>query len=397
MSLEVFFRDLLAKAGITINGGQPWDLQVRDPRAYARVLRDGSIGFGEAFMESWLDCERIDQLVDRAYRAKLTKQIEVRTAIFKAIKVRLNPFGSRSRSFEIGKWHYDMGNDLFEIMLDKYLIYSCGYWQEAQSLENAQRDKLELICRKLQLEPGMRVLDIGCGWGGLARYAAEHYGVHVVGITVSKQQIELGMRLTAGLPIELRYTDYREVDETFDRVVSVGMFEHVGRRHYRDFFRACTRCLKPSGILLLHTVGYLKPQAINPWYDKYIMPGVEFPTIGNIMHNIGRNLVLEDFHTWHGSHYDKTLMAWFERFDAGWGKLKQNYDEIFYRMWKLYLQGCAGAFRAERMRVWQLVFSKGGIPGGYSYRAPSPAREAGSSAVIQATTAVGYPPIGIPW
>jgi len=370
MSPEAFFRHLLAKARITINGDQPWDLQVRNPHAYARVLRDGSIGFGEAFMQGWLDCERVDLMADRAYRADLAKQIEVRTAILNAIMVRLNPFGSRSRSFEIGEWHYDTGNDLFEIMLDKYMIYSCGYWQQAQSLETAQRDKLELICRKLQLDPGMRVLDIGCGWGGLARYAAEHYGVSVVGITVSKQQIDLGMRLSAGLPVELRYTDYRDVDETFDRVVSVGMFEHVGRRHYRDFFRTCERCLKPSGILLLHTVGYLKQQAINPWYDKYIMPGVEFPTVANIMRSAGRKLVLEDFDTWHGSHYDKTLMAWFERFDAGWDKLGRNYDETFYRMWKLYLQGCAGAFRAERMRVWQLVFSKGGIPGGYRGRHP---------------------------
>jgi cyclopropane-fatty-acyl-phospholipid synthase len=218
----------------------------------------------------------------------------------------------------------------------------------------------------------MRLLDIGCGWGGLARYAAEHFGVSVVGITVSKQQIELGRRLAAGLPVELRYTDYREVNETFDRVVSVGMFEHVGRRHYRDFFRSCERCLKQSGILLLHTVGYLRQQAINPWYDKYIMPGVEFPTVANILDNTGKDLVLEDFHTWHGSHYDRTLMAWYERFDAGWDQLKDRYDDTFRRMWKLYLQGCAGAFRAEQMRVWQLVFSKGGIPGGYSYSGRHP-------------------------
>jgi cyclopropane-fatty-acyl-phospholipid synthase len=369
MSSEKFFRDLLAKAGIAINGNQPWDLQVRDPRAYDRVLRDGSIGFGEAFMEGWLDCERVDELAHRVYRADLAKQIEVRwTALPNIIKARISPFGSRSRSFEIGKWHYDTGNDLFQTMLDKYLIYSCAYWQQAHSLENAQRDKLELICRKLQLEPGMRLLDIGCGWGGLARYAAENYGVHVVGITVSKRQIELGGQLSVGLPIELRYSDYRDVKDSFDRIVSVGMFEHVGRAHYPEFFRACTRCLKPSGILLLHTVGYLKSQAINPWYDKYIMPGVEFPTIAHIIDNAGPSLVLEDLHTWHGRHYDRTLMAWFERFEEGWGELKRDYDEIFYRMWKLYLQGCAGAFRAERMRVWQLVFSHGGIPGGYAYR-----------------------------
>jgi len=368
MSPQEFLGNLLAKAGITINGPQPWDLQVHDPRAYARVVRDGSIGFGEAFMDGWLDCARIDIMVDRAYRAGITKNVEVlRWAFLQALKARLSPFGSRFRSFKIGKWHYDTGNDLFEIMLDKYMIYSCGYWQHAQTLAEAQISKLELICRKLQLEPGMRVLDIGCGWGGLARYAAEHYGVSVVGVTVSKQQVDLGRRLANGLPVELRYADYRDINETFDRVVSVGMFEHVGRRHYRDFFRACERCIKPSGIFLLHTVGYLKQQAINPWYNKYIMPGVEFPTVANIVGSAGRNLVLEDFHTWHGSHYDKTLMAWFERFNSGWSKLKVYYDEIFYRMWKLYLQGCAGAFRAERMRVWQLVFSKGGIPGGYAY------------------------------
>jgi cyclopropane-fatty-acyl-phospholipid synthase len=382
MVAEELLGNLLAKAGIIINGNRAWDVQVRDPRACARVLRDGTVGFGEAFMAGWLDCERVDQMVDRAYRAELTKRIEVlRWAIVQAIKTTLNPFGSRSRSFEIGEWHYDTGNDLFEIMLDKYMIYSCGYWQHAQTLEAAQSDKLELICRKLELEPGMRLLDIGCGWGGLARYAAEHYGVSVVGITVSQQQIELGRRVSAGLPVELRYADYRELNETFDRVVSVGMFEHVGRRHYRDFFRACERCLKPAGILLLHTVGYLKQQAINPWYDKYIMPGVEFPTVANIVENAGKNLVLEDFHTWHGSHYDKTLMAWFERFDAGWDKLKHHYDDTFRRMWKLYLQGCAGAFRAERMRVWQLVFSKGGIPGGYAYNGRHPKIERSSALV----------------
>jgi cyclopropane-fatty-acyl-phospholipid synthase len=366
-SHEIFFRDLLAKAGVTVNGNQPWDLQVREPGVYARMLRDGSIGFGEAFTEGWLDCERVDMLADRAYRAELTQRIEVKRALLEALKVRLNPFGSRSRSFEIGERHYDTGNDLFEIMLDPYMIYSCGYWLRAETLELAQRDKLELICRKLQLKPGLRVLDIGCGWGGLARYAAEHYGVSVAGITVSKRQVELGTRLSAGLPVEIRYLDYRDVNESFDRVVSVGMVEHVGRQHYRDFFAACDRCLKPSGIFLLHTVGYLKEEPINAWYDKYIMPGVEFPTVANLIKTTGPNLVLEDFHTWEGAHYDKTLMAWFERFHAGWDRLKPNYDETFYRMWKLYLQGCAGAFRAGRMRVWQLVFSKGAIPSGYAY------------------------------
>ena len=366
-SAEMFFRDLLAKADIAVDGADPWDLQVRDSRAYTRVLRDGSIGFGEAFMEGWLDCERVDMLIDRVYRAKLNEQVEVKAALFETFKARINPFASRSRSFEIGEWHYDTGNDLFELMLDPYLVYSCAYWHRADTLEAAQRDKLELICRKLQLEPGMRVLDIGCGFGGLARYAAEHYGVSVTGITVSKRQVELATRLAADLPVEVLLMDYRDVGGTFDRVVSIGMFEHVGREHHREFFAACDRCLRPSGILLLHTIGYLKEQPLNPWYDKYIMPGVEFPTVANIIDATGPALVLENFHTWEGAHYDKTLMAWFKRFQLAWDRLKHQYDETFYRMWKLYLQGCAGGFRAEKMRVWQLVFSKGGIPGGYPY------------------------------
>ena len=367
MSPEAFFRDLLGKAGISIDGDRPWDLQVRDPRVYARMLRDGTIGFGEAFMEGWLDCERVDLMAERVYRADLTQQISVRTAVLEALKLRLNPLGSRSRSFEIGERHYDTGNDLFEIMLNSYMTYSCGYWRRANTLETAQRDKLELICRKLELKPGQRVLDIGCGFGSFARYAAEHYGVAVLGISVSQQQIELARRLSAGLPIEFRHIDYRDLDEFFDRIVSIGMFEHVGHRYYRDFFASCERCLKPSGLLLLHTIGFLKEEGPNPWFEKYILPGVEFPTFANIVDAAGTDLVLENFHTWEGGHYDKTLMAWFERFDAGWDRIKEKYGEDFYRMWKLYLQGCAGAFRLERLRVWQLVFSKGGIPGGYAY------------------------------
>ena len=367
MSAETFFHDLLAPAGITINGAQPWDIQVRQRGTYERLLRDGSVGFGEAFMDGMLDCERIDLLADRAYRADIARRLGTGAALLETLKARINPFGSRSRSFEIGAKHYDAGNDLFEIMLDKYLVYSCGYWRRAQTLEAAQSDKLELICRKLQLAPGMRVLDIGCGFGGLARYAAERYGVSVVGITVSRRQVELGERRCAGLPVEFRLVDYRELNEPFDRVVSVGMFEHVGRRYYRDFFAACDRCLRPGGLFLLHTVGIQNEESINPWYDKYIMPGVEFPTHANIANASGPDLVLQDFHYWEGSHYDRTLMAWFERFDAGWDRLKHKYDERFYRMWKLYLQGCAGGFRAGRMSVWQLVFSKGAIPGGYAY------------------------------
>jgi cyclopropane-fatty-acyl-phospholipid synthase len=367
MSTEVFIREQLAKAGVTINGPEAWDLQVRDACAYIRILRNGTIGFGEAFMEGLVDCERFDLLAERAFRANLSKQFEVRAALVHSVKVRLNPFGSRHRSFEIGEAHYDAGNDFFESLLDPYMAYSCGYWERAETLDAAQRDKLDLICRKLRLEPGMRVLDIGSGWGSFARYAAEHYGVSIVGITVSRQQIEFATRVCSGLPVSFRYLDYRDIDESFDRVVSVGMFEHVGRRYYDNFFAACERCLKPSGILLLHTIGQQQERPVNAWYNKYIAPGAEIPTIRNIVESARSGLVLEDLHTFYGVHYDKTLMAWSANLDAAWSRLKETYDEPFYRMWKMYLQGCAAGFRTDLLRVWQFVFSRGGIPGGYAY------------------------------
>jgi cyclopropane-fatty-acyl-phospholipid synthase len=365
MSPEAFFRDLLAKAGVTIDGDQPWDLQVRDPRAYTRMMRDGTIGFGEAFMDGWLDCARFDQLAERAFQADLSSRFEVRAAIVASIRARLTPFGSRRRSFEIGDLHYDAGNDFFEALLDPTMAYSCGYWHNAETLEAAQRAKLDLICRKLKLEPGIRVLDIGSGWGSFARFAAENYGANVVGITVSRQQVEFAERFCAGLPATFRYLDYRDIDETFDRVVSVGMFEHVGRRYHADFFAACARCLKPSGLLLLHTIGQQHEQAVNAWYDKYIAPGAEIPTIANVVTSAHPGLLLEDLHTFYGSNYDRTLMAWAANLDAGWDRLKKKYPEPFYRMWKLYLQGCAAGFRTNLLRVWQFVFSRDGYPGGY--------------------------------
>lgn len=365
MSPEMFFRDLLAKAGVTVNGDKPWDLQVRDHRAYTRMLRDGTIGFGEAFMEGWLDCERFDLLAEHAFRADLSHNFEVRAAVVAAIKARLNPFGSRRRSFEIGDLHYDAGNDFFEALLDPTMAYSCGYWDGANTLEAAQRAKLDLICRKLMLEPGMRVLDIGFGWGSFARYATENYGVSVTGITVSRQQIESATRFCDGFPATFLYRDYRDMNETFDRVVSVGMFEHVGRRYYPDFFAACARCAKPGGLVLLHTIGQQREEAVNPWYDKYIAPGAAIPTVGNVVSAAGDGLLLEDLHTFYGSNYDKTLMAWSANLDAGWDGLKQKYGEPFYRMWTLYLQGCAAGFRTDLLRVWQFVFSRGGYSGGY--------------------------------
>ena len=251
-------------------------------------------------------------------------------------------------------------------MLDKRMNYSCAYWKGADSLDLAQENKLELICRKIDLKPGMRVLDIGCGWGAFGKYAAVKYNIEVVGITVSKEQVEFGKELCKGLPVEIRLMDYRDVNEKFDRIVSVGMIEHVGYKNYNTFFKVANKCLSDHGLFLLHTIGNIKSKkATDPWTDKYIFPNGLLPSIAQLGKAIENLFVMEDWHSF-GQDYDKTLMAWYENFEKNWDKIKNKYSERFYRMWKYFLLSAAGSFRSRRRdQLWQIVLSKNGIPGGY--------------------------------
>ena len=240
-----------------------------------------------------------------------------------------------------------------------------GYWKEAKTLAAAQEAKLELVCKKMSLEPGMKVLDIGCGWGSFALYAAEHYGVEVVGITVSKEQVTLANERGQGLPVTFRLQDYRDVTEPFDRIVSLGMFEHVGYKNYRDYMKAAARCLKDDGLFLLHTIGWIKSEtSLDPWIHKYIFPNGMLPSLAQISKASEELFVMEDIHSF-GTDYDKTLMAWHENFEEHWPELKDKYDERFYRMWRYYLLVCAGSFRARKNQLWQIVFSKNGVVSGY--------------------------------
>jgi cyclopropane-fatty-acyl-phospholipid synthase len=250
-------------------------------------------------------------------------------------------------------------------MLDTRMVYSCGYWREARTLEAAQEAKLDLICRKLGLKEGDRLLDIGCGWGGLAKFAAERYGATVVGLTVSKEQAALARERCKGLPIEIRVQDYRTLSERFDHIASVGMFEHVGVKNYRTYFEVARRCLKEEGLFLLHTIGGNRSvRSVEPWIGKYIFPGGMLPSVAQIGAGIERLFVMEDWHNF-GSYYDTTLLAWWHNFDAAWPALRAKYGERFYRMWKYYLLICAGTFRARHSELWQIVLSPHGVPGGY--------------------------------
>lgn len=356
----------LESAGIQINGTRPWDVQVKDDRLFERVVRKGSLGLGEAYMDGWWEAEALDRFFTRVLEAKLEEQFTLKPAyIFEYIKSVITNPQNREKAFEIGDHHYDIGNDLYKIMLDKRMVYTCGYWQGAETLDEAQKAKLDLVCRKIGLQAGQRVLDIGCGWGSFAQYAAEEYGAKMVGVTVSKEQVELARERCKGLPVEIRLQDYREVNEPFDHIVSLGMTEHVGSKNYRTYMQTAHRCLKDDGIFLLHTIGGNRSvRTTDPWIEKYIFPNSQLPSIRQLALASEGLFVMEDWQNF-GVHYDTTLMAWYQNFDAGWDELKSTYSEQFYRMWKYYLLSCAGSFRARKNQLWQIVFSKQGIPGGF--------------------------------
>ena len=358
--------DILHSVGIIPNGPENWDMQVHHKDLFQRIFNRGSLGLGESYMDGWWDCKQLDQFFYRVLAGELDQKIKTHLrTMAKLILLKLVNVQSQKRSLIVGKKHYDLGNELFTAMLDSRMNYTCGYWKNAADLDTAQLNKLELSCQKLKLEPGMRVLDIGCGFGAFARYAAERYGVHVVGITISQQQYNYAQKNCAGLPVEIRFQDYRNVSEQYDRIVSLGMFEHVGYQNYRTYMQKAHSCLKDDGLFLLHTIGHMEmTKSTDPWVNKYIFPNSLIPSMMHISQAVGDLFVMENWVNF-GAYYDKTLMAWHERFEQNWEQLKEYYDERFYRMWRYYLLACAGGFRARKLQLWQIVFSKHGVPGGY--------------------------------
>jgi cyclopropane-fatty-acyl-phospholipid synthase len=359
--------ELLESAGVQINGNNPWDIRVHNSKFYKRAITEGELGLGESYMDGWWDTDKVDEFIYRILTARLDEKIKRKVTILADLLVaRIFNLQSKRRAFIVGEKHYDLGNDLFMAMLDTGMNYSCAYWKDDTSLEKAQENKLDLICRKIYLKPGMRVLDIGCGWSAFGRYAAAKYKVDVVGITVSKEQVELGKELCKGLPVEIRLMDYRNLNEKFDRIVSVGMFEHVGYKNYASFFNIANKCLDNNGLFLLHTIGNFRSEkSTDLWTHKYIFPNGMIPSVVQIGKATEKLFVMEDWQNF-GQDYDKTLMVWFTNFANNWDNLKNTYSERFFRMWKYFLLSSAGSFRSRiRNQLWQIVLSKNGIPGGY--------------------------------
>ena len=367
--LDRLVNDLLSKADIRINGNRPWDIQLHAPDVPERALAYGNLGLGEAYMDGHWDAGRLDEFFFRVLRARIHDQVQPLRLVFHSLRARLLNLQSLRRAKQVGEAHYDLGNDFYAAMLDARMTYTCGYWKEAQTLDEAQEAKLDLICQKLGLQPGMRVLDIGCGWGSFMEYAAERYGVECVGLTISDEQVRLGRQRCQGLPVEFRLQDYRQVDEMFDRIVSIGMFEHVGRKNHRTFLETVNRCLVDDGLCLLHTIGKNRRSTPpDPWIDKYIFPNGDLPTLGQISDAAEDLAIIEDTHNF-GADYDHTLMAWYRNFEDAWPRFRDRYGDRFYRMWRYYLLSCAGLFRAREAQLWQLVLSRRGRLGGY--RRPS--------------------------
>ena len=364
--LEKTIHDLLAKYDIETNGKRPWDLQIHDARFFPRVLSSGSIALGESYMDGWWDCEALDQFFHRILKDDIRAHVRaVVPAIAEALVTRLWNSQRKTDAFRNAQAHYDIGNDLYERMLGHRMVYTCGYWNGVNTLDDAQDAKLDLVCRKIGLKSGQRVLDIGCGWGSFAKFAAERYGATVVGITVSEAQVSLARERCAGLPVEIRLQDYRDTTGSFDHVISLGMVEHVGYKNYRSFMEVAARCLADDGLFLLHTIGGRESvTGFDPWMEKYIFPNAMLPSVKQLVGAAEGLFLMEDFHNF-GPDYDRTLMAWCDNVESHWGELKGHYDERFHRMWRYYLRACAGSFRARVNQLWQMVFSKTGVVGGY--------------------------------
>ena len=352
--------DLLNEAGVPVGGTEPYAIRVHDERLWDRVIAQRQLGLGEAYMEGWWDCDRLDEMLTRVIAINAANRIPMRPRIaWHALRSTVSNHQTKRRAASNAQRHYDIGNDLYERMLDKRMVYSCGYWQHADDLDSAQEAKLDLVCRKLELQPGMRVLDIGCGWGGFLQFAAERYGIVGTGISPAVHQVSKARERCAGLPVTIEAMEYRDLRGSFDRILSIGMLEHVGPKNLETFFDTCDRLLVPGGLMLHHTIGStISKHHTDPFFDRYIFPGGVLPSLAQFSRAAEPNWVIEDVHNF-GPDYDRTLMAWNANIEARWSEIP-HYDERFRRMWRFYVLGSAAGFRARSLQLWQIVMRRQG-------------------------------------
>ncbi len=362
----------VSKVG-TPTGGFP-DIAVR--LADAKVARDivlkPELGGGEAYMDHRLIVEN-DDIMGLLTLLRLNTPFEVGEGLNDArwisralgkLRGKIDRWNWNAKSKRNVAHHYDLDDRLYDLFLDENRQYSCGYFTDpANSLDQAQRDKMAHIAAKLDLRPGMRVLDIGSGWGGMAFYLNKHFDVDVVGITLSEEQIKYAradaVRRGVADHVSFELVDYRDITGKFDRIVSVGMFEHVGPPHYRAFFRKCRELLTDDGVMLLHTIGRMcGPGTTDEWASKYIFPGGYAPALSEIIDGSeAYNMIQTDCETWR-LHYAFTLRHWYARIMAKRAEIEAIYDARFFRMWQFYFAGCTSAFEHGVLCVYQLQYTK---------------------------------------
>jgi cyclopropane-fatty-acyl-phospholipid synthase len=363
--LERIYTRMFSAADIQTHDTRDWDMLVHDQRLYRRLALQGSLGLGESYVEAWWDSPQLDQFFTHLMAAELDRRAVNIPRTFAVIAALVHNLQSLGRAGQVGTVHYDIGNEFYREMLGPSMVYTCAYWRAAKNLDEAQEHKLELVCRKMHLQTGMTVLDVGCGWGSFARYAAEKYDVKVVGVTISAEQAAYAREYCADLPVEIRLQDYRKVDQKFDRIVSLGMIEHVGHKNYRTYMECVRRNLTDDGLFVLQTVGRIeRGTGIDPWVTKYIFPNSEVPTLDRINSAINGSLRIEDLQNF-GVDYDRTLMAWYGNFERAWPRFENTMSPNFYRLWKYYLLMFAGIFRARRLELWQLVLAPKQFNRGY--------------------------------
>jgi cyclopropane-fatty-acyl-phospholipid synthase len=347
----------------------PPRVALRDRKAEWELLRRPELAFGELYMNGRADVVHgtLDEVLGTVSRNAMRNDAPAWLRLLFKTRIALRALHQRNdpnRARRNVAHHYDIGNDLYSLFLDEDQQYSCAYFEnDAQTLEEAQLAKRRHIAAKLFVEPGQSVLDIGCGWGGLGLYLARTAGANVTGVTLSQEQLAVANQRAAeaGLSNHARFElqDYRRVRGKFDRIVSVGMFEHVGVNYFKQFFEKIAASLNDDGIALLHTIGRTDgPGATSPWVDKYIFPGGYIPGLSEIVPHIERAaLIILDIEVLR-LHYAKTLQVWADRFQANREKAKTMYDERFCRMWEFYLTGARFAFLYEHHVVWQIQLAK---------------------------------------
>ncbi|HNW27127.1 MAG TPA: cyclopropane fatty acyl phospholipid synthase [Spirochaetota bacterium] len=363
--IREYIENLFNSADIRVDGDRPWDIRIHEKALYSRVLKGGSLALGESYSDGWWDCDALDQFFYRVFRARLNEKVNPRSLAAVMGSFFLN-MQNRVRSRQVVAKHYDLDVNLYLSFLDRYNQYTCGYFKETDDLDRAQEQKLDLICRKLMLMPGDSVLDIGCGWGGFARFAAERYGCRVTGITISDEQLRYAREFCRDLPVTIVKSDYRDFRGVFDKVLVCGMIEHVGYKNYRRLMEVVCGSLREKGLFLLQTIGSnISSRMGDPWINKYIFPNGLVPSAKQIIAAAEGLFTLEDWH-FLGQHYDRTLMAWYNNFMKNWDRIKSAFDERFFRIWRYYFLICAASFRAKLTDLWQVVFSKNGLAGYYA-------------------------------